>query len=62
MAQQTTLDFILEAISGDESLREALRAHFLPSTNQNTEVDGLHVDAPIVTNQQRNPDLASQIG
>ena len=62
MAQQTTLDCILEAISGDESLREALWAHFLPGTNQNTEVDGQHVDAPIVTSQETNPYLASQIG
>ena len=62
MAQQTTLDCILEAISDDESLREALRAHFLPGTNQNTEVDGRHMDAPVVTSQQTNPDLASQIG
>ena len=62
MAQQTTLDCILEAISGDDSLRETLRAHFLPGTNQNTEVDRQHVDAPIVTSQQTNPDLASQIG
>ena len=62
MAQQTTLDCILEAISDDESLREALCAHFPPGTNQNTEVDGRHMDAPVVTSQQTNPDLASQIG
>ena len=62
MAQQTTLDGILEAISGDELLREAHRAHFLPGTNQNTEVNGRHVDAPVVTSQQTNPDLVSQIG
>ena len=39
MAQQTMLDCLLEAISDDESLREALRAHFLPGMSQNTEVD-----------------------
>ena len=62
MTQQTILDGILEAVSGDESLREALWAHFLHSTNQNTEKDGRHVDAPVVISQQTNPDLASQIG
>ena len=62
MAQQTMLDGILEAVSGDELLREALRAHFLPGTKHNTEVDDRHVDAPVGTSQQTNPDLASQIG
>ena len=62
MAQQTTLNCILEAISDDDSLREALRVHFLPGTNQNTKVDGRHVDSSVVTSQQTNPDLASQIG
>ena len=62
MAQQTTLNCILEAISDDDSLKEALWAHFLPGTNQNTKVDGRHVDSSVVTSQQTNPDLASQIG
>ena len=62
MAQQTTLDGILKAISGDELLREALLAYFPLGKNQNTEVDGRLVDAPVVTSQQTNPDLASQIG
>ena len=59
MAQQRTLDGILEAISGDESLREALLAYFLPGKNQNTKVDWRHVDAPVVISQRTNPDLAS---
>ena len=60
MAKQTTLENILEAISGDESLRDALRAHFLPSPNQNARVEGQHVNAPVTAPQQANPELATQ--
>ena len=61
MTQPTVLENILEAISSNESLRDALRAHFLPSLNQNTRVGRQHVDAPITATQQTNPELPMQM-
>ena len=59
MTQRTTLDTILEAISNDESLSNALREHFLPSPSQNTGVGGQHVGTG--TGAQINPELATQM-
>ena len=62
--QQTALEKILETLSGDESLREALRTHLLPSPNQNTGESGRHVRTSLPPGtgvQQTNPALATRM-
>jgi len=58
MSQQTALEKILEAVSDDESLRDALLAHLLPNPNQNSGGESQHVtngDPP-----NAHPELATQ--
>ena len=62
--QRTTLEQILEAISGDKLLSNALRAHLLPNPSHNTGVGGQHVGTdhqPGMEAQQTNPELATQM-
>ena len=63
MTQRTALEKIIEAISSDEGLSNALREHLLPSPSQNTDVGGQPVGTshqPGTGVQQTNPDLVTQ--
>lgn len=63
MAQQSTLENILEAVSGDNSLREALLSRLVPGMAENSDFRSQHVssDSPPFQSRQYFPAFGTQM-